>query len=250
MVTIVFIGFGNVNQQLCRAFRASNDVFVKQVFNRNFIKFAAPYEGISFTDSLSTLEEADIYIMGIPDDAIASVSENLPFQNRLVVHTSGGITIDNLSPKNRKGVFYPLQTFSKNRKVVFDNIPICIEAESTSDLEILEKLGNIISENVMEISSEKRAELHLAAVFVNNFVNYLYEIGSKLLKEKNLPFQLLQPLILETAQKIEDLSPKEAQTGPAKRGDEKTIEKHLKLLGDSHYKKFYKLFTETLKSET
>jgi predicted short-subunit dehydrogenase-like oxidoreductase (DUF2520 family) len=110
-------------------------------------------------------------------------------------------------------------------------------------------LGGTISKNVVEISSEKRAKLHLAAVFVNNFVNYLYQIGSEVLKKGNLPFELLKPLIAETASKIETLSPEEAQTGPAKRNDKKTIEKHLHLLENSDFKEFYELFTKALKKE-
>lgn len=107
----------------------------------------------------------------------------------------------------------------------------------------------MISEKVVEISSEKRAKLHLAAVFVNNFTNYLYEIGSEILKKEDLPFDLLKPLIAETASKIENLSPQDAQTGPAKRNDTKTIEKHLHLLENSEYRKFYELFSNALKKE-
>ncbi len=246
-MNIVFLGFGNVNSHLFKALHKAKEITVKQVFNRNYIKMISPFENISFTDDLSKIEEADVYIIGIPDDAISAFSESLPFQNRLVVHTSGGVSMDTLAGKNRRGIFYPLQTFSKERSVDFKNIPICIEAENSKDLELLQSLGEKISENVVEISSEKRAKLHLAAVFVNNFTNHLYQIGSEILKKEDLPFDLLKPLISETASKIETLSPEKAQTGPAKRNDIKTIEKHLHLLGDSPYRKFYELFTEELK---
>lgn len=248
MIHVVFLGFGNLNQHLCNALMRAENVSIKQIFNRNFIKFSSPFEHIPFTDDISKLEEADVYIIGIPDDAISAFSASLPFQDRLTVHTSGGVGMAQLSNKNRKGVFYPVQTFSKNRKVNFKNIPICIESENDKDRKLLEALGKSISEKVVEISSEKRAKLHLAAVFVNNFTNYLYGIGSNLLMEDDLPFDLLKPLIMETAAKIETLSPKEAQTGPARRNDKKTIEKHLKLLGNSNYKEFYELFTESLKA--
>ncbi|MBK5214184.1 MAG: DUF2520 domain-containing protein [Flavobacteriaceae bacterium] len=247
MINVVFLGFGNVNSHLFDALYKRKEVAVKQVFNRNYIKLISPYENIPFTDDVSKIEDADVYIIGIPDDAISAFSESMPFQNRLVVHTSGGVAMDALSNKNRGGIFYPLQTFSKQRKVDFKNIPICIEAENSKDLKLLRSLGETISGNVVEISSEKRAKLHLAAVFVNNFVNHLYQIGSEILDKESLPFDLLKPLILETASKIETLSPNEAQTGPAKRNDIKTIEKHLHLLDDSEYVKFYELFTEALK---
>ena len=249
MINVVFLGFGNLNYHLCHALSKAENVTVKQVFNRNFIDFLSPLEKIPFTDDISKLADADIYIIGIPDDAISPFSESLPFQNKLTVHTSGGVGMDQLSNKNRRGVFYPLQTFSKQREVDFTNIPICIEAESTEDIELLRKLGKTISENVVEISSEKRARLHLAAVFVNNFTNYLYGIGSEILKEDDLSFDLLKPLIMETAFKIENLSPTEAQTGPARRNDKKTIEKHLQLLGDSPYREFYELFTKALNAK-
>ncbi len=249
MIKVVFLGFGNVNSHLFTVLQKSNEVVIKQVFNRNYIKMISPFETISFTDDISKIEDADVYIIGIPDDAIAAFSESLSFQNKLVVHTSGGISMNVLSNKNRHGIFYPLQTFSKQREVDFKKIPICIEAENLKDLELLQKLGETISENVVEIFSEKRAKLHLAAVFVNNFTNYLYEIGNDILEKEDLPFDLLKPLIMETASKIETHSPKEAQTGPAKRNDVKTIEKHLHLLGDSEHTKVYELFTKALRKE-
>ena len=247
MINVVFLGFGNVNSHIINAFQKKTEVVVKQIFNRNYSKKISPVENIPFTDDVGKIIDADLYIIGIPDDAIASFSETLPFQNKLVVHTSGGVSLDAISNKNRGGVFYPLQTFSKQREVDFKNIPICIEAENVTDLKLLKKLGASISKTVVEISSEKRAKLHLSAVFVNNFTNYLYEIGSEILEEEGLQFDLLKPLIMETASKIETLSPKEAQTGPAKRNDLKTIQKHLHLLGDSQHRKFYELFTEELK---
>lgn len=246
MINVIFLGFGNVNTHLFDALHKSDKISVLQVFNRNYIKMILPFENIPFTDDISKIEDADVYIIGIPDDAISSFSESLAFQNKLVVHTSGGAAMNVLSSKNRRGIFYPLQSFSKQRKVDFKDIPICIEAENSNDLKLLQKLGKTISENVVEISSDKRAKLHLAAVFVNNFVNHLYEIGSELLKEEDLPFELLKPLIVETASKIESLSPQEAQTGPAKRNDIKTIEKHLHLLGNGPHKDFYQLFTKQL----
>ncbi len=246
MIKVIFLGFGNVNSHLFDALYKSRETSIAQIFNRNYIKFTSLFENIPFTDDISKIAVADVYIIGIPDDAIAIFSESLAFQNKLVVHTSGGAAMNVLSSKNRRGIFYPLQTFSKQRKVDFKKIPICIEAENSKDLELLRSLGEAISESVVEISSEKRAKLHLAAVFVNNFVNHLYEIGSEILKDEDLPFELLQPLIAETASKIEALSPEEAQTGPAKRNDRKTIEKHLHLLADSPHKKLYGLFTEQL----
>ncbi|MAP81286.1 MAG: hypothetical protein CL526_09380 [Aequorivita sp.] len=245
MINVILLGFGNVNSHLLRAFSESEEAAVIQVFNRSKIDLNT-LNDIPFTSQLSELKDADVYIIGIADDAIASFSEKLANQNKLVVHTSGSAAIDVLSANNRRGVFYLLQTFSKQQKVNFQKIPICIEAENKTDLKLLQKLGKAISNNVVEVSSIKRARLHLAAVFVNNFVNYMYQIGSEILKEDELSFNLLQPLIAETASKIKTLSPSEAQTGPAKRNDKKTIEKHLHLLESEAHKKIYKLITAQL----
>ncbi len=135
-----------------------------------------------------------------------------------------------LNTHERYGVFYPLQTFSRNRKVSFQDIPICIEANANSDVALLRTLATSISNNVAEVSSEERATLHLAAVFVNNFTNYLYAVSEDILKAKELDFSLLKPLLQETAEKVQSLSPKEAQTGPAKRNDLKTMQNHVHLL--------------------
>ena len=148
--------------------------------------------------------------------------------------------------KNRKGVFYPLQSFSKNSEVDFSEIPICIETQNDTDLVLLKQLGNSISNNVLTVSSEKREKIHLSAVIVNNFVNYLYQVANDLLHEQSLSFDLLKPLILETANKIISLSPAEAQTGPAKRNDKKTIEKQLYLLKESPYKDIYQDLTNSI----
>ena len=249
MKNVVFLGFGNLNHHLCLALSQVEDVTVKQVYNRTPIDSVSKFEEIQFTNDISSLKDADLYIIGIPDDAIKTFSESLPFKNKLVVHTSGGVAMGELSNNNRRGIFYPLQTFSKQKAIDFKNIPICIEAEHSEDLEILKAIGSTISENVVEISSEKRLKLHLAAVFVNNFVNYLYGIGNDILKEENLAFDLLKPLILETASKIENLTPQEAQTGPARRNDKKTIDKHVMLLQNSLHREFYELFTKALNNK-
>lgn len=249
MIRIVFLGFGNVGYHICNALHQSNKVSVCQIYNRSAISLPSELTAIPFTTKLSELVDADIYIIAIPDDAIATFSETLPFQNKLVVHTSGSVPLNVLSEKNRKGVFYPLQSFSKNREVPFNEIPICIETVEASDRVLLQSLGEILSEKVVVVSSEARLKLHLAAVFVNNFTNHMYSIGSAILEENELPFSLLQPLIAETARKIETLSPSEAQTGPARRNDTKTIEKHLHLLGNGTNRTVYQEITKAIQEK-
>ena len=246
MATIVFLGFGNVNFHLINTLYKHNKDSVIQVYNRSEINLNKELNKIPFTTDLSKIKEADLYIIGIPDDAIAAFSETLPLKNKLVVHTSGSVSMEALSKRNRKGVFYPLQTFSKNREVNFNTIPICIEAKEEADLELLTNLGKSLSEKVVEIDSDERSKLHLAAVFVNNFVNHLYAIGDDILGNNELSFDLLHPLIEETASKVKTLSPSEVQTGPARRGDQKTIEKHLHLLKEGPESELYQQLTESL----
>lgn len=246
MIKAVLIGYGNVNSHLLKALCNSDKVAVAQVYTRREIQLPKAFQSIPNTQDVNQLKDADVYIMAISDDAILDFSENLPLNNKLVVHTSGGVSIDNLSKKNRRGVFYPLQTFSKNTEVDFKSIPICIEADSPEDEVLLWTMAEAISERVVKISSEERAKIHVAAVFVNNFVNHLYHIGQDILKQDGIPFDILTPLIQETARKIEDLPPEKAQTGPAKRNDKKTIKKHQELLNNESYKEVYALMTKLI----
>jgi len=249
MIKIVLLGAGNVAFHLFTAFEKITDCKVIQVYNRSEESLNDFPSTISKTTLLSEIKSADIYIIAIADDKIASFSETLPFKNKLVVHTSGSIAMKTLSAKNNIGVFYPLQSFTKNKEVDFSEIPICVEASSEKDLQLLKILAKSISNVVYELNSEAREKLHLSAVIVNNFVNYLYKVGSDLLANESLSFNLLKPLIKETANKIESLTPFEAQTGPAKRNDTKTIEKHLHLLTNSPHKKLYAEMTEAILKE-
>ena len=206
----------------------------------------ALFKQVEMVDDYHALKYADLYIIAVHDDAIGRVSENLPFSNRLVVHTSGNTCLSSMHEKNIRGVFYPLQTFSLDREIAFDELPICIEAEDSKSLELLEKLAYCITSEVQEIHSAQRSALHLAAVFVNNFTNHLYQIGRSICEKEELSFNLLKPLIEETAKKIKDLSPEVAQTGPARRNDLKTIENHLGLLSEGTQKEIYQLITHSI----
>lgn len=248
MIAITFLGFGNVNSHLCKAFFNSGNVAVKQIYNHREIELPDYLQEVQLVTQLTDLKKADVYIIGIPDDEIAAFSQRLPEQNGLVVHTSGSVDIQALFPHSSRGIFYPLQTFSRKKEINFKNIPICLEAGDASDLVLLQQLGNCISEKVVEINSEQRAQLHLAAVFVNNFVNHLYAISEEILAEKKLDFDLLKPLIAETASKIEYLNPSEAQTGPAKRNDLNTLQKHVALLENSPYREIYKSLTASIQA--
>ncbi|AOW19477.1 Rossmann-like and DUF2520 domain-containing protein [Urechidicola croceus] len=246
MIKVVIFGSGNVATHLTRAFIKAKDVNLVQVYSRTIENILYLTKKVAITDSLKKLKDADIYIIAISDDAISDFSKELILNDKLVVHTSGSVKMNDLNSESNKGVFYPLQTFSTTKKISFKKVPICIESERKEDLIILEKLGSSISKNVYLIDSKQRQKLHLAAVFVNNFVNHLYTIGNKICQDNKVPFQVLQPLIKETADKVQHINPKEAQTGPAQRNDQSTIAKHLSQL-DNNQKEIYKILTDSIK---
>lgn len=247
MIKITIIGSGNVAQHLIDAFSKSKSIEIVQVFSRSQKQLPKNLNTNKITHNWNTLLDADLYIIAVSDDAISTVSKQLPFQNRFVVHTSGSTPISVLDTKNRKGVLYPLQTFTKGKTVDFKRIPFCLEAEIENDYELLEKVAGSISDNIYKIDSQQRKALHVAAVFVNNFTNHLYQIGSEICYNNNIPFNILKPLILETAQKIETLLPKEAQTGPAKRNDVATINAHEQFLSEE-YQTIYKILTQSIQN--
>lgn len=246
MIRITLIGSGNVAQHLIKAFSKSEAVEIAQVFSRKKETLASIIDYDKIVNDFEDLKEADLYIIAVSDKAISEVSQKLPFNNQLVVHTSGAASIETLDNKNRKGVFYPLQTFSKNKEIDFSVIPICLEAENTFDFRVLETVAKSISNAVFPINSEQRKALHVAAVFVNNFTNHLYHIGQEICDENQVSFDILKPLIQETAEKIKTLDPIDAQTGPAKRNDSNTIQAHLEYLTNENQKNIYKILTQSI----
>ncbi len=247
MISIIIIGTGLVAKHLCEAFALSDSVILKQVIGRNKKALAHFQNYTEASSDFKGIANANIYIIAVSDDAISTIAKRLTKKTGLIVHTSGSVSIHALPKENRKGVLYPLQTFSTGRKIDFNTVPICIEAEDENDLKLLKKLAGTISESIFEISSGQRNSLHLAAVFVNNFTNHLYTIGQDICKENELPFDLLKPLLLETAEKIGDLPPIDAQTGPARRKDQNTIDNHLKQLRHKNQKEIYKALTRSIK---
>ena len=229
MISVLIIGKGNVAFHLYNAFNNIDEITVTQISSRN----------------LALIPNADVTIIAVSDDAIAEVSSKI--DNSLVVHTSGSFKMTDLENKNNKGVFYMLQTFSKDKNIDFSKVPFCLEAENENDYLLLDKLAKLIGNQVYNINSKQRKALHVAAVFVNNFTNHMFTIGNDICKENDVPFEILQPLIEETASKIISLSPREAQTGPAIRKDKKTIKNHLNLL-DKNQQKIYKLLTKSIQN--
>ncbi len=249
MNSIVILGAGNVAFHLTRAL-IENTLNVRQIFNRTLEKAQEIGEAnrISYTDKISEIEKADLYIIACADSGIEEFSHYIPYDDVLVVHTSGSSPMSVLKGDYRKGVFYPLQTFSKKRTMRYDNIPFFIEAENPEDLKKLDDLGNRISNEVHELNFAARMKVHMTGVWANNFVNHLYYIAGNICEQNNVPFDVLLPLIQETANKVIEMSPKDAQTGPAKRGDQLIIERHLDALqDDSRLLQIYQILTDSIK---
>ncbi|WP_036154116.1 Rossmann-like and DUF2520 domain-containing protein [Maribacter forsetii] len=249
MISVVIVGSGNVAQNLFHAFQNSADVTVKQIIGRNREHLAFVQDNALISTEFTSDISADVYILAISDDAINSVGESLKNAKGILVHTSGATPLDAIKYAKRPGVFYPLQTFTKGKIISFHDVPICIEATNNKDLETLTILGKQLSKNVVEIDSVQRKTLHVAAVFANNFTNYMYTMGSEICTEHDLDFSLLKPLIAETAAKLNTLTPMQAQTGPAKRGDQKTLHNHLQIITDKHQRELYTLLSNAIKEK-
>ena len=189
--------------------------------------------------------DAEVVILSIKDDAISAVASEFADSNALVLHTSGSISIDAI-PSVRRGVMYPMQTFSMDRAVDFRQVPLFLEASSEEDMKMLSRLSATISDTQMPMNSEQRKTIHLAAVLCCNFVNHLFELSHDVMKEQGIPFSMLFPLIDETIAKIHTLTPHEAQTGPALRWDENVMQRHMDMLHEPRYREIYRLLSESI----
>ena len=243
---IVLIGSGNVAFHLAKAFTEAQ-IPISQIFGRNTTELQKISEQFSIPFSTETLVDADLYIISVSDSSIAEVSSLIKNKNALVTHTSGSVSREALNGNYRKSVFYPLQTFSKSKNLDYSKIPFFIDAENENDEEILKNLASKISKNVMLANDEKRKYIHLTAVFACNFVNHLYARAKEISDSQGIPFDYFLPLIDETTQKIHELEPKLAQTGPAIRNDEKVLKLHESLLTDEEKLKIYKTLNESIK---
>ena len=245
MIKVSIIGAGNVASHLYRTFSKTEQLEIIQVYNRNAAHLDFLNDAEKKVSDINKLKKADIYLLAIKDEAIGDFVTGLPDTKAMFVHCSGSMDLDILSGFENYGVFYPLQTFSKNKPVNFKEIPVCLEANSEENLEFLKKIAGLVSNSIFEVSSSQRRALHLSAVFVNNFTNHMYDLAAEYCRKNELPFKILQPLIKETAAKIETLTPHSAQTGPAIRNDKKTISAHLDMLEEDQ-KKIYTILTESI----
>lgn len=250
---ITLIGAGNVGTHLALRF-CELGFPIQQVFSRTNTKArklakqvnAAPCQDLKEVDN-----SADIYIIAVHDDGIKEVANTLSSvlsPSKIVAHTSGSTSVESISEFfSNYGIFYPLQTFTKDIRPDFSTLPICINGGNFPTKKQLKELANEISGNVYEITEEERQILHVTAVMVNNFTNRLFALAEEILDKEQISFEILKPLILETVNKIKDNKAADIQTGPAARGDEQTIKRHLEYLKQfPGQEKIYKIMTESI----
>lgn len=247
---VVIIGSGNVATHIAKALVAVN-INVTQIWSYHFqnaISLANEVNAVAIKHLSEVDLAADICLISVKDDEIANVALQLKSFSGIIMHTSGAVGLNVFSDFENYGVFYPLQTFSKDKNVEFSNIPLCVEANNDQNLLALKQLANKLSTNVVAVNSDKRKVLHLAAVFACNFTNHLYALADELLKANDLDFDIIRPLITETANKVQHTFPSLVQTGPAIRSDEQTLKKHEEMLNDHQAMlELYKILSNSIK---
>ena len=232
-MNIVIIGQGNVASNLHHA----------------FTKKGVVCQMVSSRDGLCEVPQANVYIYAVRDEALAEVAAQVKGKEKsLHLHTSGSIPMSVFgSDKPHAGVFYPFQTFSKARLIEdFSSVPVFFEARGIDDISAVYSLALTITSHVYETTQHDRERLHVAGVYACNFSNLMYTMAAELLSNTHIPFRALLPLIDETAAKIHSLHPSDAQTGPARRGDENVMEHHMSLLNDEQ-KQVYQILSEAIR---
>jgi len=245
MIDVCVLGTGKVGMHLINECIKNPAFNLLQIYNRSTIHIDSFVEIVPNTQNIQALKKADLYIVALPDAIIPTL--NLFHLDGLVVHTSGTVSLTKLMANNR-GVLYPTQSFSKEKEITFKEIPFCLETEHETDYSLLESFATSLSSLTYKVDEQQRQKLHLAAVFANNFSNRVLGIAYDICEENNLDFAILQPLIQETFLKLTTLSPSAAQTGPALRKDEETLNKHKSQLQDTELD-IYKILTKSIQEK-
>lgn len=236
---IVVIGSGNVAESLAQAIAEAEGLALVQVFARNEERGRRVAELAHIEWSNSALADADLYLISVSDNAVEDVAKSLQLpEDAVVAHTAGCCPIEALAPHKHRAVFYPFQTFSVGRKVDFTKGYIFVEGATDHALKVVEKAAHALTPNVLPADTARRAVIHLSGVFACNFANAMYANAAEVLASAGLPFDIVAPVIEETAKKaVEVLNPAATQTGPARRGDTQTLDRHRKMLAEQPRKR-------------
>ncbi|MDA3780819.1 MAG: DUF2520 domain-containing protein [Bacteroidales bacterium] len=249
---ISIIGAGNVATHLALAINNAH-FNIKQIVSKtenSASKLAKKVDAEVINDLRKLDLSVDLIILSVNDDAIINILRKIKIEKTFIVHTAGSVDMNIFeSFAVNYGVFYPVQTFSKERKIDFNNVPLGIEANSKSNREILKQFAKKLSNNVSDVNSIQRKKIHLAAVFACNFVNHMYNIASNLLRDNNVSDDIIKPLIMETAMKVMNDNPNSLQTGPAIRNDNLVIANHLEMLKDyEEWQNIYNFVSKNIKN--
>lgn len=253
---ICILGSGNVAHHISKALVNAGHQIV-QVYSRNISTskaVAKRCKAEAISDISKLCDSADIYLLSVSDTAIKNVAKSIPFKlndSQIIAHTAGSVTITELDSAGKNyGSFYPLQTFSKSRRLLFKNIPMCIFGSNDYTTQKLEQLANTISKDVRSIDDSTRKEIHLSAVLACNFVTHLIAEAEDLLQAANVDSSILSPLLHETIAKTVSLGAMASQTGPARRGDTQVINSHLEMLSSKpDTQKLYKQLSAAIKKK-
>ena len=246
---ITLIGAGNVATCLGpRLKEAGHEITAVYSRTVDSARALADRLGATYTTDLNAVPASDAAIVMLKDDALKELAPAIAdsLKDSLLLHTAGSVSMDiwYTAGAMKYGVLYPMQTFSKASVIDWSQVPLFIEGSSDQTLDSIRELALTVSPDVTVLSSEGRRKLHLAAVFTCNFSNHMYAIAQKLLADEGVPFRVMLPLVRETARKVETISPQDAQTGPAIRGDRKVIDEHLELLkAYPEYAELYRLIS-------
>ncbi len=248
---ISFIGAGNVAEALCHGLTAAGHRIISVAsLGGDSARVLAGATGAVWRKDLSVPDNCDILILAVTDTAVAEVAREVILPDRtVIVHTAGSVPLDALGRSRRAGVFYPLQTFTKGFMPELRKVPFFIEATDEPALNVLRELAKDIGAGAWDCDTERRRHLHVAAVFANNFSNFMMTTGEAIATEAGFDPSLLRPLMQETLRKAMRTGPERAQTGPAVRHDDRTIESHLELLSFSpEYRELYRLISSMITS--
>ncbi|MEI7982038.1 MAG: Rossmann-like and DUF2520 domain-containing protein [Bacteroidota bacterium] len=247
---VTFFGAGKLASHLALAL-VRLDIPILQVYNRTAEKGRrlAAQTGADYISEIANITSgADLYIFALTDSVLPEFASRLRLEGKLVVHTSGSLDMNILAPvSSHFGVFYPLQSFSHGKKTSFRDIPVCIEANDSRDELCLVRFAHLLTNEVHLVNSEKRKWLHMAAVFAGNFSNFMYTIAEELVREREIPFELLMPLIRKTVLNTRRKNLFILQTGPAVREDTNILNHHRALLHDHPaYLEIYNLISDSI----
>ncbi len=253
MYTVTILGAGNVATHISRHLHVQG-YRISQVWSKSrehAESLAQEFGAEALWGEEPVNEGADFYMMSLTDDAITKVAELHKGLGGIWFHTAGSVELKVLEDHFRDcGVLYPLMSISRDKEVCFDKIPLLLEASSDEVLFKLRTLAERISEVVRVVDSGRRLAIHLAAVFANNFSNHMVHLACRIMEESGEDFRLLLPLLEESMDKIRTLGPSSAQTGPARRGDDQTMEKHLALLKKHpEWEKLYTFVSRSIQDE-